>query len=116
MLIMSVRIKRNWHILSVLADSNNKLFDCIITHCDKEVIISIAEIFINLADKTISLSKGDLAWIESESESVEDLCLVGASRGESQTKQEEEEDILLLRAHVSIVQIGLSIALKTLNG
>lgn len=112
---MSLKITRDWHILKVLADSSSVLFDCIVTHIDKGVRLSIAEVFTNIADRNIDFSKVDGKFFDSHIESVKDLCLLGASSRGTQSKEEEDEDRQLLRTNVSLVQTGLRVALSRLS-
>lgn len=105
---MSERIVKYWHHLKVLQETqSSKLFDCIVWYSDREIVLCIKEIFLNLGNLVLDIGDKDQRFLETNVSGVEELTRLG--------ELSVEEDRRLISSHITLVQKGLAIALTSLK-
>ena len=104
----SDRVSKWVHYLNVLSSARTDLYHCIIETCDKDLLICVAEIFVNIGNLTISLDDKDIAFLRGNLKKVEALGSIvrGGQRAARDT---------LIRNR-SVVQRGVAAALSALQG
>ena len=99
---------QNWiHHLHVLASARPTTFSCIISECDKDLLVAIAEIFVNIGNLTFEISDIDLRVFERHIDSVEEL-------GGLITKTRLNPSRDIVEENRPIVQRGIKAALLVL--
>lgn len=107
---MSERILNYWHHLKVLEKAEtSKLFDSILYYSDRELVLCIKEIFINLGNLNLEISDKDLSFLKRNIDGVSALTQLGG------TKTSLEDDRGLILSHSLLVKKGLGIALQSLR-
>lgn len=106
MIRMSDRINRWLDYLSVLSSCQRLVFDSVVGNSDKELLICVAECFVNIGNLRVGLAEEEVGFFQERILAVEELCELG--RGEA------EEERRTLRRHFHLVQRGLRAVLASL--
>ena len=101
------RVSKWVHHLFVLISARPDLYRCLIETCEKDFIICIAEIFVNVGNLTISLEDTDIAFLRRNVKRVEKLGSI------TEGGQRAARDTII--KHRFLVQRGITAALRALE-
>lgn len=107
---MSDRVNIWWHHLWVLGSSEQQLFDCLIWYENKEFIVCLGEIFLNLGNLSFQVPESDLEYFRKNIKHIE--ILSGIGRGARGDLRKERG---VIRAHPRLVKRGVKVTLAYLT-
>lgn len=102
---MSDLIKNHWYQLHTLIAESSPVYTALILNSDKELIICLGEIFVNIGNLTIPLEEEEADYFSDRLSVVEQLMRVSGSR----------RDRRFLLRHETLVRHALRTVLNHLN-